>query len=218
MCGRLSIATASDVLRIRFNVRITEDLQPRYNAAPTQNLPVILNDEPGTIKMCRWGLIPYWAKDQKIGNRLINARAETLLEKPSFRNPFKKNRCLVLADGFYEWEKTADAKKPYRITMKNNEPFALAGIWDLWTTPEGEDIRSFSIITTEPNELMKDLHNRMPAILKKENEKRWLQGIDSSEAQKMLEPYPGNDLTAYPVSSLVNSPRNDTEDVIQPLQ
>ncbi len=217
MCGRLSIATGSDILQVRFNVEIAEDLQPRYNAAPTQNLPVILNDEPRTINLCRWGLIPYWAKEEKIGSRMINARAETLLEKPSFRNAFKKKRCLVLADGFYEWKKTSDRKRPYRITMKSNEPFALAGIWDVWTTPDGEALRSFSIITTEPNDLMKDLHHRMPAILKRENEERWLQDIDASAAQEMLEPYPGDDLQAYPVSTLVNSPRNDTEAIIQPV-
>ncbi len=217
MCGRLSIATGSDILRVRFNVEMTEDLQPRYNAAPTQYLPVILNHEPRTINLCRWGLIPYWAKEQKIGSRLINARAETLLEKPSFRNAFKKQRCLVLADGFYEWKRVSDIKRPYRITMRNNEPFAMAGIWDVWTTPDGEELRSFSIITTEPNDLIKDLHNRMPAILKKENEDRWLQDIDSSAAQEMLEPYPGDDLLAYPVSSLVNSPRNDTEAITQPV-
>ena len=148
---------------------------------------------------------------------MINARAETLLEKPSFRNAFKKQRCLVLADGFYEWKRTPDQKRPYRITMKNNDPFALAGIWDVWITPEGEELRSFSIITTEPNDLMKDLHNRMPVILKRENEDRWLQDIDPSEAQEMLEPYPGDDLQAYPVSTLINSPRNDTEAIIKPL-
>ena len=217
MCGRLSIATGSDILRVRVNVEITEDLQPRYNAAPTQYLPVILNEEPRSINFCRWGLIPYWAKEAKIGSRMINARAETLLEKPSFRNAFKKQRCLVLADGFYEWKKTPDEKRPYRITMKNNEPFALAGIWDAWRTPEGEELRSFSIITTEPNDLMKDLHNRMPAILDKENEERWLQDIDPSAAQDMLEPYPGDDLQAYPISTLVNSPRNDSEAIIKPV-
>ncbi len=148
---------------------------------------------------------------------MINARAETLLQKPSFRSPFKKQRCLVLTDGFYEWEKTSDGKVPHRISMKDNEPFAFAGIWEVWKTPGGEDVKSFSIITTEPNELMKPLHNRMPVILKQENEEKWLQEIDISEAQKMLEPYPFEDLEAYPISTLVNSPRNNTEEIIKPL-
>ena len=215
MCGRFSIFTPTEILRVRFNVSRAEDLKPNYNAAPTQNLPVILNNEPTTINLCRWGLIPRWAKEQRIGNKLINARAETLLQKPSFRNPFKKHRCLVLADGFYEWKKTSEKKIPYRISMKTNEPFAFAGIWDEWRTPNGEWLRSFAIITTEPNVLMKALHNRMPVILRKEDETKWLQEIDISGAQKMLKPYPFDELEAYPISTLVNSPRNNSEDVIK---
>lgn len=215
MCGRFSIFTPTEILRVRFNVPRAEDLKPNYNAAPTQNLPVILNSEPTTINLCQWGLIPRWAKEQRIGNKLINARAETLLQKPSFRNPFKKHRCLVLADGFYEWKKTSEKKIPYRISMKTNEPFAFAGIWDEWRTPNGECLRSFAIITTEPNALMKALHNRMPVILRKEDETKWLQEIDISGAQKMLEPYPFDDLEAYPISALVNSPRNNSGDVIK---
>ena len=156
----------------RFQVLRAEDFRPNYNAAPTQNLPLILNSDPATISLGRWGLIPSWAKEQKIGNRMINARAETLLQKPSFRTPFRKHRCLVLADGFYEWKKTSDGKIPHRIALKDNQPFAFAGIWEMWTAPEGEEIRSFSIITTEPNQLMKPLHHRMPVILKKENGQR----------------------------------------------
>ncbi len=217
MCGRYSIFTPTDILKIRFNVQRAEALKPTYNAAPTQNLPVILNSDPETIQTCRWGLIPSWAKDQKIGNKMINARAETLLQKPSFRTPFKKQRCLVLADGFYEWKETLSGKIPHRISMRDNEPFAFAGIWEVWKTPDGEDVNSFSIITTEPNELMKPLHNRMPVILRKENEGKWLQEIDTSEAQKRLEPYPFEDLEAYPISTLVNSPRNNSKDIIKPL-
>ena len=201
----------------RFKVLLTEDFRPNYNAAPTQNLPVILNSDPTTISLSRWGLIPSWAKEQKIGNRMINARAETLLQKPSFKTPFRKHRCLVLADSFYEWKKTSDGKIPHRIALKDNQPFAFAGIWEVWTNPDGQEIRSFSIITTEPNQLMKPLHHRMPVILKKENEGKWLQEIEISEAQAMLEPYPLEDLEAYPVSTLVNSPRNNSEEVLQPL-
>ena len=217
MCGRFSISTPTEILRVRFNVPRAEDLKPNYNAAPTQNLPVILNSEPTTINLCRWGLIPFWAKEERIGNGMINARAETLLQKPSFRTPFKKQRCLVLADGFYEWKRTSDRKIPHRISMRDHEPFAFAGIWEVWKTPDGEDVKTFSIITTEPNELMKPLHHRMPVIMKRENEEKWLQEIDISEAQKMLEPYPFEDLEAYPISTLVNNPRNNSEDIIKPL-
>ena len=217
MCGRFSISTPTEILRVRFNVPRAEDLKPNYNAAPTQNLPVILNSEPTTINLCRWGLIPFWAKEERIGNGMINARAETLLQKPSFRTPFKKQRCLVLADGFYEWKRTSDRKIPHRISMRDHEPFAFAGIWEVWKTPDGEDVKTFSIITTEPNELMKPLHHRMPVIMKQENEEKWLQEIDISEAQKMLEPYPFEDLEAYPISTLVNNPRNNSEDIIKPL-
>ncbi len=217
MCGRFSISTPTEILRVRFNVPRAEDLKPNYNAAPTQHLPVILNSEPTTINLCRWGLIPFWAKEERIGNGMINARAETLLQKPSFRTPFKKQRCLVLTDGFYEWKKTSDRKIPHRISMRDNEPFAFAGIWEVWKTPDGEDIKTFSIITTEPNELMKPLHNRMPVIIKQENEEKWLQELDISEAQKMLEPYPFEDLEAYPISTLVNSPRNNSEEIIKPF-
>ncbi len=217
MCGRFSIFTPAETLKVRFNVLCAAELKPTYNAAPTQSLPVIINNEPMTIDLCRWGLIPGWAKEQKIGNKMINARAETLLKKPSFRDSFKRRRCLVLTDGFYEWEKTSDQKIPYRISMRDHDPFAFAGIWDVWRTPEGKTLRSFSIITTEPNELMRPLHNRMPVILTKENERRWLQDIDTQEAQTMLEPYPFDDLEAYPISTLVNSPRNNSEDIINPL-
>lgn len=217
MCGRFAISTPTEILKARFKVLHSEALQPNYNAAPTQNLPVILNSEPAAINLCRWGLIPGWAKDRSIGNRMINARAETLLQKPSFRGPFKHHRCLVLADGFYEWKKTSEKKIPYRISMKSDEPFAFAGLWDEWKTPDGEWLRSFTIITTEPNPLMKSLHHRMPVILSRENEAGWLQEIDIAEAQKMLEPYPLDDLEAYPISTLVNSPRNNSAEVMEPL-
>jgi len=217
MCGRFSISTPTDTLMKRFKVPRPENFKPNYNAAPTQNLPLILNSDPSTISLGRWGLIPSWAKEQKIGNGMINARAETLLQKPSFRTSFRKHRCLVLADGFYEWQKTPDGKIPHRIARKDNQPFAFAGIWGEWTNPDGEEICSFSIITTEPNQLMKPLHHRMPVLLKKENEEPWLQEIEISKAQAMLEPYPLEDLEAYPVSTLVNSPRNNSEEVLLPL-
>jgi putative SOS response-associated peptidase YedK len=216
MCGRFSISTPTDILKVRFKVQRCEDLTPNFNAAPTQRLPVILNSEPAAINLCQWGLIPGWAREPTIGNKMINARAETLSQKPSFRDPFKRHRCLVLADGFYEWKKVSEKKIPYRISMKTNEPFAFAGIWDEWRSPEGECLRSFAIITTEPNPLMKPLHHRMPVILSRENEAGWLQELDVSKAQKMLKPYPLDELEAYPVSSLVNSPRNNSAEVMKP--
>jgi len=217
MCGRLSISSPADALKKRFKARFSGELQPNYNAAPTQNLPVILNTEPEEISLCRWGLIPAWAKDEKIGNRLINARSETLLEKPSFKKPFRTQRCLVLVDGFYEWKKSTEGKIPYRISLANGELFALAGIWDSWRNPEGGVVTSFSIITTQPNKLMEGIHNRMPVILTEDREESWLQEVDISEVQRLLEPYPQMDLQAYPVSKLVNSPRNNSRELIQPL-
>ena len=217
MCGRFSIFTPTEKIQRRFNVLFTEEFKPTYNAAPTQSLPVITQDEPRTIDLYRWGLIPNWAKEPKVGNQMINARAETLLQKPSFRDSFKRRRCLVLTDGFYEWKQTSNQKIPYRISIRDNNLFAFAGIWDVWRTLGGETLRSFSIITTEPNQAVRSLHNRMPVILKKDNEHRWLQDIDTQEAQSMLEPYPLDDLKVYPISTLVNNPRNNSEDVIRPL-
>ncbi|MCK4287790.1 MAG: SOS response-associated peptidase, partial [Bacteroidales bacterium] len=148
------------------------------------------------LSFFRWGLIPFWAKDLSIGNRLINARAETVTQKPSFKNSFQQKRCLVLSDGFYEWKKGKD-KIPYRVFLKNNALFSMAGIWDTWKDAEGKPIHSFAIITTSPNELMKNIHQRMPVILNINDEKNWLENNNTDELSKLLKPYPSDEMTAY---------------------
>ena len=170
--------------------------------------------------MMRWGLVPFWAKEASIGYKMINAKSETLAEKPSFRKPFKEKRCLVLADGFYEWEKTDKKNKvPYRFVLKNRQPFAFAGLWDVWKTPEGDTLLSFTIITTRANELMERIHDRMPVILNEKDEAKWLdpEFKDTDKLSSLLQPYPSEQMVAYKVSTIVNSPKNDTPSCIEPV-
>lgn len=220
MCGRFSIFADPERLAERFDAGLPEQaLQPHYNAAPTQDLPAILNQDERLIQLLRWGLVPFWAKDLAIGSRLINARSETLTEKPSFRTPLNKRRCLVLADGFYEWQEIGDGKQPLRIMLKSGEPFAFAGLWETWKQPDGELLRTFTIITTSPNELVAPIHNRMPAILLAEHEAVWLDNAAHQEAWlDALRPYPADLMTAYPVSRLVNSPANDDPSIVQRIE
>lgn len=217
MCGRFTIFADPDRLAERFQAALPADgLQPRYNAAPTQHLPVILNDGPPAIQLLQWGLIPFWAKDPAIGSRMINARSETLAEKPAFRAAFKKRRCLVLADGFYEWQKTATGKQPQRITLATGEPFAMAGLWETWDAPDGRLLRTFTIVTGEPNTLVDPIHNRMPVILRPEHEAIWLDN-DAEPAiwRDILRPYPAELMTAYPVSRRVNFVGNDDSELVK---
>lgn len=221
MCGRYSNTAKLDAMQMRFDFDTEEtDFVPRYNIAPTQYAPVLLLDDNGhkKMEMMRWGLIPHWAKDASIGNRMINARGESLQEKPVFKSPFKKKRCLVLADGFYEWQKTGKTKQPMRITLKSRQLFAMAGLWERWKGPDGKEIKSFTIITTEPNALMKKIHDRMPVIIPPDLEDAWLKGEDLDQLQSMLAPYPAKELAAYEVSTIVNSPKNDMEDCIKPKE
>jgi putative SOS response-associated peptidase YedK len=217
MCGRYSFAVEDELIRERFGVTVRSAIyKARYNCAPSQELAVIANAFPGELRCFRWGLIPSWAKEPSIGNKLINARAETLSEKSSFRQAFRRRRCLVPADSFFEWKREPE-KIPYRIMLKNEDPFAMAGIWEHWTGADGTEIHSFAVITTEPNELMRPIHDRMPAILLPENESRWLKEPDESLLQSLLKPYPGGLMTAYPVSKLVNSPKNDGPEILRPV-
>lgn len=216
MCGRYSFAVEDELIKERFGVSVRSAIyKARYNCAPSQELAIISNQNPDELMFFRWGLIPFWAKDPAIGNKLINSKAETIAEKPSFKNAFRKRRCLVPADGFYEWKK-AGSKTPYRIVLKNGDPFAMAGIWEKWVGAGGEIINSFSIITTVPNKLMAPIHNRMPVILLPEHEKMWLDDTNETDLQKLLKPYPAELMTAFPVSTLVNSPKNDTKEVLIP--
>jgi putative SOS response-associated peptidase YedK len=217
MCGRYSFILEDEMIRERFGVTVRSAIyKARYNCAPTQKLAVISNENPDVLSLYRWGLIPFWAKDPAIGNKLINAKSETILEKPSFKNAFKSKRCLVLSDGFYEWKKEG-LKTPYRITRRDGVAFAMAGIWDRWTDQNGEEIHSFAILTTTPNSLMAKIHDRMPVILDRKTEKRWIENVPQEELLEMMKPCDASSLLAYPVSSLVNSPRNDSPEILTPV-
>lgn len=178
-----------------------------------------MQDEGKKLTVFRWGLIPSWAKDTSIGNKMINARSETLLEKPSFKAAFKKRRCLILADGFYEWKKTGQEKLPMYIYLKNEKPFAFAGIWETWQSPDGSTMHSCAIITTAPNELMIPIHDRMPAILSKAHIDMWLDTsrVDEKILLNLLNPYPSEEMSVYQVSKIVNSPQNDIPACIDPI-
>jgi putative SOS response-associated peptidase YedK len=216
MCGRYSFILEDEMIRERFGVTVRSAIyKARYNCAPTQKLAIISNENPGELSLYRWGLIPFWAKEISIGNKLINAKSETILEKPSFKNSFRNKRCLVLSDGFYEWRKGA-GKTPFRILRKDGSAFAMAGIWDQWISPEGEEIRSFAILTTSPNSLLEKIHHRMPVILERETEKRWIESTTPSDLIEMLKPCAASSLIAYPVSARVNSPRNDSPEILEP--
>jgi putative SOS response-associated peptidase YedK len=217
MCGRFSFSYSQKIIEEIFDVEVDpEDYRPRYNCAPSQKLAVISNENPKKLIFYRWGLIPFWAKDPSIGNKLINSKAETISEKASFRQSFKNKRCLVLADSFYEWQQNKE-KTPYRIMLKNEEPFAMAGIWDIWKDAEGREIRSFSIITTHANELVQKVHQRMPVILYKKDEQNWLKSEDLKEIKSLLSPLDPNNMKMYPVSKMVNSVTNDTVLIHNPL-
>ncbi len=222
MCGRFALTADAETLQSEFNLSsLPADLAPRYNIAPSQAVAVALRDSNGRqyLDAFRWGLIPVWAKDASIGNRMINARAESVAEKPSFKRPLQKQRCLILADGFFEWQKTAGGKVPAYFRLKDERPFAFAGLWDSWTDPAGQTIHSCTIITTAPNPLVAPIHNRMPVILLPKDRERWLNPIEQSPQSllPLLNPYPANEMLSYPVSTLVNSPANDSPACIQPL-
>src|SRR3954465_13778582 len=179
MCGRFTLTTSIDEIIDRFDIQsfLNEELYaPSYNIAPSQLVLAVINDgSSNRMGFLKWGLVPPWANDTSIGNKMINARAETISEKPSFRNAFNKKRCLVIADSFFEWKRHEDkSKTPMRIKLKSDDLFAMAGIWESWKSPEGKTLYTCSVITTEPNELMKDIHDRMPVILKPDDEKIWL--------------------------------------------
>jgi putative SOS response-associated peptidase YedK len=204
-----------------FGLTVPDEIQPRYNISPTQPIAVAPNDGKFQLDYYTWGLIPSWAKDPQIGSRLINARGESLAEKPSFRTAFRRRRCLVLADGFYEWRQDPDrrSKTPMYITLKTGRPFAFAGLWENWYSPDGSNILSCTIVTTEPNSLMANIHNRMPVILPEEAIPLWLEPgePDLDRLQELLVPYPANLMSAYPVSTLVNSPANNNPRCIEPV-
>ena len=222
MCGRFTFATTPDKIMERFQLsEIPFEIHPRFNIAPGQPILAIIEEQcKRRIGQLRWGLVPSWAKEEKIGYKMINARAETLTEKPAFRNLFARKRCLIPADGFFEWRQTQKGKQPMRILMKNEEPFAFAGLFDTWASPDGKKLHTCTVITTSPNEVVKDIHDRMPVIFNgPEEEAIWLdrEKFDSDLLKSLLVPYDAKQMRAYPVSSLVGSPKNDTPQCIEEI-
>ncbi|MHA2025043.1 MAG: SOS response-associated peptidase [Candidatus Thorarchaeota archaeon] len=221
MCGRFSLLTYAEKLAERFDVQeVIDRPDPVYNIAPMQMIPTVVQRETRQLVMMKWGLVPSWADDISIGNRLINARAETVATKPSFRAAFKKRRCLILTNGFYEWQKVGKVKKPIHVRLKSREPFAFAGLYEYWDkTKSGKILQTCTIITTTPNDLMKSIHRRMPVILRPEFENKWLnpKNTDVSELESMLQPYPSEEMEAFEISKYVNNPRNQGIECIQPV-
>lgn len=225
MCGRSSLTKTEKELEERFGATFySEDLErynplPNFNVAPSHVLPAILNTDPKHFSPLRWGFIPFWAKDKNIGYKMINARLETILEKSSFKKAFADQRCLIPSDGFYEWKKEGKAKQAFRITKKDESLFAFAGIWSKWKSPEGETVHSFSIITQQPNSLVEKIHDRMPVILREDQEDIWLSdSVSPTDLKNMLEPYPEDLMQAYPVSSDVNKVSNNNKSLIESIQ
>jgi putative SOS response-associated peptidase YedK len=215
MCGRYTITISPEEIEARYKADFERKIyKTNYNAAPSQNLPVITNERPGVIDFFQWGLIPFWTKEITSYSVLINSRAETIKEKSSFKSIFAKRRCLVISDGFYEWKKEGTTKQPFRIILRNNESFAFAGLWDRWVN-DGDTVNSFSIITTEANLLVKTIHNRMPVILKREDERKWLDSSsDYNGLLDLLQPYDHENMKMYPVSPLVNSIKNNSVELV----
>ena len=214
MCGRYTLTCAPEVLAEEFQVEAIPALHPRYNVAPSQLVVCVRAALPARIREAvtmRWGLIPSWAGDPAMGMKLINARAETATEKPSFRKPFRERRCLVLADGYYEWKREGARKQPYYIRLKNERPFAFAGLWDRWDDGAGKTIESCAVLTTKPNERLASIHDRMPVILHSGAYEPWLDpGLqDATRLVPFLTPYPADAMIAVPVSRRVNDPRVD---------
>jgi putative SOS response-associated peptidase YedK len=219
MCGRFTLTTKAEALEQRFHAQLEMGLyKPTYNAAPSQGLSVILNEDPGSIVRADWGFVPQWADRGSGVKALINARGESVADKPFFRAGFKSHRCLVLADGFYEWRRASKGKVPYRIALRSKEPFAFAGIWSRVHGAEGKLRSTFAIITTTANELVEKIHDRMPVILGQEDEEDWLNPqLSLDEAKAMLSPYPVERMVAYQVSLQVNSPKYNEEDLVWPV-
>ena len=228
MCGRYSLTCSSDDLAARFDISVPGDWQPRYNCAPGQQLPVVTGDDSGRLDRMEWGLTPSWA-DEPAGH--INARAETITEKRSFSEAFERRRCLVPADGFYEWVERDGGKRPYRVVFEDDRVFAMAGVWERWTpaseqagleafggagaASEPEPRETFAVVTTDPNDVVSPLHHRMAVVLDPAEEREWLDS-DPREARELLDTHPGDDMHAYEVTTRVNDPANDDPALVEP--
>ncbi len=217
MCGRYTLTLDQEALQVALGVEGLVHSGPRYNIAPSQDVPAVVHQEGGNGggraagATLRWGLVPFWADDPSIGNRLINARCETAHEKPSFRNAFRRRRCLIPADGFYEWKKTTGGKRPFWIHLESKEPFTFAGLWERWSgSGDAEVLETFTILTTEANEFLRPIHPRMPVILGADHREQWLDpDMPVDELRRLLGPFPAGPLAAREVSTRVNSPTND---------
>jgi putative SOS response-associated peptidase YedK len=223
MCGRYTITVTMEELMVRYfaNDSTIVHYAPKYNAAPMQQIPAVINTgSSNKLGELRWGLVPSWAKDDKIGSKMINARAESLLEKPSFKRLVSSRRCIIPSDGFYEWKVQSSNKQPMRIVMRDGGIFSMAGLYDIWMDPEGNKLSTCTIITTTPNDLMAEIHNRMPVILKPEDETEWLDrgNQDTTSLIKLLKPYDQQLMRAYPVSTAVGNVRNDAKELIEEAQ
>jgi putative SOS response-associated peptidase YedK len=222
MCGRFTLIAPGEAIAELFQLAEAPSIAPRYNIAPTQPIAAVrLSPTTGGRELTHfhWGLIPRWAKDPKIGSRMINARSETAAEKPSFRAAMKYRRCLVPADGFYEWQKINGRKQPVRIQMTDGRPFAIAGLWEHWLGPDGSEIESCTLLTTEPNQLLRPIHNRMPVLLDPADFDQWLdsRSHQAADVQHLLRPFSEENMSFYPVSTHVNNPRNEDPRCIEPL-
>jgi putative SOS response-associated peptidase YedK len=225
MCGRSSLSKTEKEIEDRFGATFySDELErynplPNYNVAPTHYHPVITNEEMDRIHLFNWGLVPFWAKDRKIAYKMINARVETLAEKASFKHALKSRRCLVPMDGFYEWKKEEKGKTPFRIKTKDEEIFSVAGLWEVWKDPQnGETLYSFTVITQPANAVLKDIHDRMPAILPKDQEQLWLDNsLSTDELISLIEPYPDELIDFYPVSKEVGNVKNNHKGLIEPI-
>jgi len=221
MCGRFVLKDNIEDLSSCFHIDNVEDLflEARYNIYPGQNVPVIIMEERKKFVMMRWGLVPSWSNDPLIGFQIINARAETLSQKPSFKNSFKKHRCIIPCSGFYEWKKLdKKTKVPYFIRLRNGTPFALAGLWDR-RNKDGGNLTTFTIITTTPNNIIEPIHDRMPVILKSENHDMWINPdiTDTENISDFLKPYPSEEMELYEISTFVNNPKNDSAECMEPI-
>lgn len=223
MCGRFTLFSTFETIMERFHIDSSfdeMDYQISYNIAPSQRIVAVINDgSRNRLGYLRWGLIPPWAKDERIGYKLINARSETLAEKPSFRKAYQNKRCLIVADSYYEWQQTPDRKIPMRIKLKSGEPFGMAGLWESWKSPEGQAVYTCAIITTSSNELTSSIHDRMPVILKPDDERNWLDPKirDFQSLTQYLQPFNSESMEAFEVSTEVNSPKNNNEQLIQSI-
>ncbi|RUS46472.1 SOS response-associated peptidase [Cohnella sp. AR92] len=219
MCGRYTITvTLEEMLARYFAENVISPYQPRYNVAPGQLVPAVISGGSGNrIGLLKWGLVPPWAEDPKVANKMINARAETIEERPAYRNAYRSKRCILPADGFYEWQRSAGGKKPMRITLKRGGLFSLAGLYETWTSPSGEKLHTCTILTTAPNRLMAEIHDRMPVILKPEDEALWLdrQVREPAALRQLLVPYPEEEMDAYEVGSAVGNVQNDAPSLIE---